>query len=81
MQPQTKLTEEQKATKRAKVDAEVVHMFNAEGFKNVQPRVNVMTYNKWLEAGRKVKKGTKGIRVAGFNLFHIDSTEPIDTQH
>jgi hypothetical protein len=74
------LTEEQKAAYRAQNDAECVKIFTAKGYSDVQPRVNVMTYNKWIEAGRKVKKGEKSIKVGGFSLFHKNQTEEIVTQ-
>jgi hypothetical protein len=70
-----KLTEAEKAVFMAKNDAECVATFAAAGYKDVQPRVNVMTYDKWISAGRRVKKGEKALRVGPFNLFHIDATE------
>ena len=41
----------------------------------VEPRFNVLTYKKWLEKGRQVKKGEKGFSVGPFKLFHKDQTE------
>lgn len=44
-----------------------------EGFKekgipeeDIRPRENVFTYNAWLELGRQVRRGEKGIKVATF---------------
>lgn len=74
------LTDEQKATNRAKVEAETVKAFKAAGYKDVQPRVNVMTYNKWIENGRRVKKGEKSVKCGSFPLFHIDQTDPISAE-
>lgn len=71
------LTEEQKAVYRAQNDAECVKAFNTKGYSDVQPRVNVMTYNKWIESGRKVKKGEKSTKVGAFSLFHKDQTEVV----
>lgn len=71
------LTDEQKAANKVKVEAETVKTFKAAGYKDVQPRVNVMTYNKWIENGRRVKKGEKSIKCGSFPLFHIDQTDPI----
>lgn len=71
------LTEEQKAAYRTQNDLECVKVFTEKGYANVQPRVNVMTYNKWIEAGRKVKKGEKSVKVGAFSLFHKDQTEEI----
>lgn len=71
------LTDEQKAVNRAKIDAQTIANFKAAGYDDVQPRVNVMTYNKWVEAGRRVKKGAKAIKCGNFPLFHLDQTEPL----
>jgi hypothetical protein len=71
------LTEEQKATNRAKTDEITVKKFTAKGYKDVQPRVNVMTYGKWNQAGRQVIKGQKATVCGSFALFHRDQTEAI----
>ena len=80
-----KLSDEEKAKNRAKTDAETVKNFKAEGYKDVQPRINVMTYLKWVENGRRVKKGQKAIKCGSFPLFHVEQTEPLkansDTVH
>jgi len=81
-----KLTDAEKAIYAAKNDADCIAIFTKAGFKDVQPRVNVLTYGKvkedgtktgWLAQGRQVKKGSKAVRVGPFALFHIDSTELI----
>lgn len=72
-----KLTEEQKAANRAKNDAEAAKMFTAKGYKDVKPRVNVLTYDKWIENGRRVRKGEKSIKVGAFSLFHQSQTDAI----
>lgn len=71
------LTDEQRAANRARIDAQTIANFKAAGYEDVQPRVNVMTYNKWVEAGRRVKKGAKAIKCGNFPLFHLDQTEPL----
>lgn len=75
------LTDEQKQAKRAKTDAATVTNFTAKGYEDVQPRVNIMTYNKWIESGRRVKKGEKGTKCGSFALFHVKQTEAIVTTH
>jgi hypothetical protein len=72
-----KLTEAEKAVFMAKNDAACVETFTAAGYKDVQPRINVLTYDKFILQGRMVKKGEKSLRVGPFNLFHIDQTSPI----
>src|SRR5262249_8617232 len=56
-------------------DEECIRVFKAAGYKVVEPRFNVLTYKKWLEKGRQVKKGEKGFSVGPFKLFHEDQTE------
>jgi hypothetical protein len=56
-------------------DEECIRIFKAAGYKVVEPRFNVLTYKKWLEKGRRVKKGEKGFSVGPFKLFHEDQTE------
>lgn len=75
------LTDEQKAANRDKTDKATLANFTAKGYKDVQPRVNVMTYNRWIENGRRVKKGEKATICGSFALFHKDQTETIATQH
>ena len=87
-----KPTPEVTAARMAANDAECIKVFTAAGFKDVQPRVNVLTYGKqkpdgsltgWLGKGRRVKKGEKHHRVGPFRLFHESQTEPLtaDTVH
>lgn len=71
------LSEAEKAAFMANNDAECVKVFTKAGYTDVQPRVNVLTYNKWIEKGRKVKKGEKSVRVNGFALFHANQTEAL----
>lgn len=49
------------------------------GYDAPEPRFNILTYDKWVEKGRKVKKGEHGIKVAGrkTRLFHEAQTEAI----
>jgi hypothetical protein len=56
-------------------DEECIRVFKAAGYKVVEPRFNVLTYKKWLEKGRQVKKGEKGFSVGPFKLFHEDQTD------
>lgn len=85
-----KPTPEVTAARKAANDAECIKVFTAAGYKDVQPRVNVLTYGKepqadrpatgWLAQGRKVKKGEKSHQVGPFRLFHFDQTEAIAPQ-
>jgi hypothetical protein len=67
--------ERERAARRKANDEECIRVFKAAGYKAVEPRFNVLTYKKWLEKGRRVKKGEKGLSVGPFKLFHKDQTE------
>ena len=70
-------TEEEKQTSRDKTDQATLANFKAKGYHDVQPRINIMTYNKWIEHGRRVKKGEKSTICGSFALFHVAQTEAI----
>jgi len=74
------LTDEEKAKNRAKTEAETIKNFKAAGYKDVRPRENVMTYLKWVQNGRMVRKGEKNIKCGAFALFHVDQTDPIKAE-
>jgi hypothetical protein len=61
----------------AQMDALTARTFKKRGYTDIQPRINILTYNKWIEQGRRVKTGEKGVPVKQFRLFHISQTEPI----
>jgi hypothetical protein len=69
----------QKAKSDTSTDMEkaAIRAFTKKGFKDVQPRVNTLTYAKWVEAGRKVKAGEQSVKVKNLRLFHVSQTEPI----
>jgi hypothetical protein len=73
-QPRPQSFNESEARRKAN-DEECIRVFKAAGYKVVEPRFNVLTYKKWLEKGRRVKKGEKGFSVGPFKLFHEDQTE------
>lgn len=77
-----KLTDEQKAVNAA-VNAQVAEkLFSDAGFKDCKAHVTIMTYDKWIENGRRVKKGQKALRTPkGMALFHRDQTEEIAKAH
>lgn len=66
-----------KADSSAKMEALTLKAFRKAGFEDIKPRENVLTYGKWIEAGRKVKEGEKSVKVKNLRLFHISQTEPI----
>jgi len=73
-----KLTDEQKAA-NAKVNADVaVKLFQDAGYENCVAHETIRTYDKWIEAGRRVRKGEKSLRTPkGMALFHMSQTDSI----
>ena len=73
-----KLTDEQKAV-NAKVNATVAEkLFQDAGYENCVAHDTIRTYDKWIEVGRRVKKGQKAIRTPkGMALFHLEQTDLI----
>jgi hypothetical protein len=71
------LAQKGKVDRSTDVESLTLKAFTRKGFKDVQPRVNVKTYNLWISEGRKVKEGEKFIKVKNLRLFHISQTEPI----
>ena len=65
----------------ASKDAALINAFHRKGFKDVvlmnrsNPNAdyNVRPYKGWLEQGRVVRKGQKGVR----GLFHLHQTDPL----
>jgi hypothetical protein len=43
----------------------------------VTPKVDVLTFNKWIEKGFRPIEGTKSVRVANLRLFHKSQCRPI----
>jgi hypothetical protein len=71
------LTEEEKQAKRDLLDAATFANFKAKGYVDIQPRINVKTFNRWIESGRRVKRGEKATICGSFPLFHVAQTEPL----
>jgi len=64
----------------ADMDRLCIRAFNKAGFKDVQPRANVLTYNRWIEQGFRVKEGEKSIRVKNLRLFHRSQVEQMNAK-
>jgi len=53
----------------------IIHGFTAKGIpeEDIQPRVNVFTYQAWKALGRQVRKGERGVKVCTFRkLSKVD---------
>lgn len=64
-----------KTERQLKTDVAVCKAFKKAGFGQVIPRVDCMTYNRWMAQGFKVKPGEKSVKVAQFRLFHKSQVE------
>ncbi len=64
-----------KTERQLKTDVAVCKAFKKAGFGSVVPRVDCMTYNRWMAQGFKVKPGEKSVKVAQFRLFHKSQVE------
>ena len=64
-----------KTERQLKTDVAVCKAFKKAGFGSVVPRVDCMTYNRWMANGFKVKAGEKSVKVAQFRLFHKSQVE------
>jgi hypothetical protein len=64
-----------KTERQLKIDVAVCRAFKKAGFGNVVPREDVMTYNRWMANGFKVKPGEKSVKVKQFRLFHKSQVE------
>lgn len=74
---------------KIKRDVAIAKAFEKAGHKNIVlfdttktlaaqlSDVTILTYNKWIEIGRKVKTGEHSVKVKGYHirLFHKDQTE------
>jgi hypothetical protein len=74
-----------KGEAQVKQDVFIAKAFVKKGFKDVklfdrtktlaqQPDVTVLTYNKWMELGRKVLPGEHAVKYKQFRLFHKSQT-------
>jgi hypothetical protein len=64
-------------SKSAENEWKTIKAFKKAGFKDVKPRENVLTFNKWMELGRRPVEGSKSLRINNLRLFHIDQTRPL----
>ncbi len=78
---------EHEASKASKAKAETsgemekatVKAFRRAGFKDVEltPRVNIKTFNLWLQEGRRPKEGERAVAIKGMRLFHVSQTREL----
>jgi hypothetical protein len=66
-----------KTEKVIKNELDAIRAFKKIGISNVQPKVNVLTFNKWLERGFRPLEGSKAVRVANLRLWHETQVRPL----
>jgi uncharacterized protein (DUF4415 family) len=59
-----------KSEQSIKNEIAVVKKFKAAGFGNVTPRVDVMTFNRWMAQGFRPVEGSKSLKIRNLRLFH-----------
>jgi hypothetical protein len=64
----------------AKNDLACIRVFKKAGFKDIQPRINVLTFNKWVEKGFRPVEGSKSLKVANLRLFHTSQVRQLTTE-
>ncbi|HWO32886.1 MAG TPA: ArdC-like ssDNA-binding domain-containing protein [Candidatus Acidoferrum sp.] len=77
----------EKSVDTNKIDSKIVQAFQAKGYNDVvlydrtktlvqQPDVTVLTFQKWMELGRRVKEGEHSLKIRGYQvrLFHKSQT-------
>jgi hypothetical protein len=64
----------------AKNELQTIRVFKKAGFKDIKPRINVLTFNRWLEQGRRPSEGSKSLKVNGLRLFHLSQTRPLTAE-
>ena len=71
-----------KADTSADMDRLCVKAFVKQGYaaESVKPRVNCLTFNKWLAKGFRPKEGEKAVAIKGLRLFHQDQVRPLGAE-
>lgn len=78
------LSDEQKGKNAVANASAAEKLFESKGYKNCKAHDTIRSFNKWLEVGRRVKKGENGLKIkkGSYALFHVDQTSemPKDTK-
>lgn len=68
-----------KTERQLQLEVLTVKAFKKKGLKEAQikPRVNVLTFNRWVEKGYRVKEGEQAVKVKNLRLFHETQVRPL----
>jgi nicotinamide mononucleotide adenylyltransferase len=58
----------------------VIRAFKAKGFGVVTPRVDVLTFNRWVAKGFRPIEGSRSLKVKSLRLFHKSQVRPISPE-
>ena len=62
----------------AKNDADCIRIFKKAGFKEpLTPRVNILTFRKWVENGYRPVEKSKALKVNNLRLWHVSQVRPL----
>ena len=77
--PGTKFDKDGKTERQVELEKLTVSAFKRKGLKadQIKPRVNILTFGKWVEKGFVVKEGEKAVKVKNLRLFHETQVRPI----
>jgi hypothetical protein len=66
-----------KTDQSAKNELKTIAVFKKLGYGVVKPKVNVLTFNKWIDQGLRPKEGEHATKVANLRLFHRSQCRPL----
>jgi hypothetical protein len=61
----------------AKNDLACIRVFKRAGFKDLQPRINILTFPKWIEHGYRPVEKSKALKVNNLRLWHVSQVRPL----
>jgi len=61
-------------------DLECIRVFKRAGFKDLQPRLNILTFRKWSEHGYRPREGSKALKVKNLRLWHVSQVRKLTAE-
>ena len=66
-----------KSDQSGKNEMATIKAFKKKGYGIVKPKVDVLTFNKWIDQGLRPKEGEHAAKVANLRLFHRSQCRPL----
>lgn len=91
-QASVKSTSSDRTERQVRTDTAIVRAFKKLGYKDSQIKLidrldpasektaTILTYNRWIAQGRKVKTGERAVKVKNLRFFHKDQTEALSAE-